>query len=45
MSKQIIVIPDIGLAEIFDYEPTVDEEQLIANAEIQAEKDVLDKII
>ena len=43
MLESKITIPNVGLGEIDDYEPAPDEEQLITNAEIQAEKDILAK--
>lgn len=44
MAEQKIILHNIGTIEIFDYEPMPDEKQLITNAEIQAEKDIIDKI-
>ncbi|MBQ3311556.1 hypothetical protein IJG72_05715 [bacterium] len=38
--KETINIPEIGIAEIFDYIPTAEEEQKIFNFEKQAEEDI-----
>ena len=41
--KEIINIPEIGIAEVSDYIPTRDEEQKIIKLEKQADNDILKK--
>lgn len=43
MNKKSVFIPNVGIAEVFDYIPSEDIEKQILKYEEQAEKDIADK--